>query len=191
MGREIEKIGHGITEARHVNYDNIASAGTTDVVNAQNLANADHTLAGQCDVPRNLVVTVVDTTGSIVAGDVDIFGKDANGDDVTENFDIAAGAGTYTGNVAFAYVERVTGSGITVLGGGGDETLSVGGGLKIGLPMAPSGNLLEVYKSCVDGANEVVGTVNKTYGTIVSTTAPNGTRDFDFWYLCQIQLGSF
>jgi len=191
MGRQVEKIGNGITEARHVNYDNIAAAATTDIVNAQNLANADHTIAAQPDVPRNMIVTIVDTTGSIVAGDVDIFGKDVNGDDVSENFDISAGAGTYVGNVAFAYVERATGSGITVLDGAGDETLSVGSGTKIGLPSAPGGILLEVYKACLGGANEAVGTVDKTYGTIIPTTLPDNSRDYDFWYLCQIQFGSF
>lgn len=191
MSRQVDKIGHGITEARHVNYDNIAAAATTDIVNAQNLANADHTVAAQPDVPRNMIVTIVDTTGSIVAGDIDIFGKDVHGDDVSENFDISAGAGTYVGSVAFAYVERVTGSGITVLDGGGDETCSVGSGTKIGLPLAPGGKLLEVYKACLGGAVEAVGTVDKTYCTIIPTTLPDNSRDYDFWYLGQIQFGSF
>lgn len=191
MGREVPKLGHGIVEARHVNYDNVAAAGTTDIVNAVNLVNSTHAVTGQPDVPRNVVLTVVDSTSSITAGTVTVYGKNASGDDISEEFDISAGAGTYTGNKPFAYVQSVVGSDIATLGGAGDETLSVGNGGKIGLPMGPAADLLEVYKACVGGADKAIGVVSKTYGTIIPTSSPNGTNGFDFWYLCQIRSGGF
>lgn len=180
MGESVEK-GY-LLESRHVNYDNIAAAGTTDIVNTVNLTNTSLTVAAQPDVPRSMVVTVVDTTGSIVAGTVTITGVDANGNPVSEVIDCSAGAGTYQGSVPFAVVGSVVTAGFTVLGGGGDETIAVGSSTKLGLPTMIGGSVESVYKACVDGANEAVGTVSTTYGTIIPTTAPNGTRDFDFWY---------
>ena len=165
--------------AGHVNYDNPAAPGTTDIVNTANLTNTALTIAAQPDVPRNVVVTVVDTTPGITAGVVTITGKNVLGNTVIEVIDCAAGAGTYTGNHAFATITSVVTSNFTVLGGAGDETIAVGSGGKLGLPVR---YLKAVVKACVDGADETVGTVSTTYNTITPTTAANGTRDFDFWY---------
>jgi len=165
--------------AGHVNYDNPAAAGTTDIVAGANLTNKSWTIAAQPDVPRNMVITIVDTTPSITAGVVTIVGVGAYGQAVTETFDCSAGAGTYTGNVAFATVTSVTTSSFATLGGSGDETLSVGSGAKLGLPCY---KLKAVYKACAAGANEAVGTVSTTYGTIAPTTPADGTSDFDFWF---------
>lgn len=180
MGESVEK--GFLLEARHVNYDNPAAPGTTDIVDTVNLTNVAFTVAAQPDVPRNMVVTVVDTTGSITVGTLTIVGVDVNGQGVTETFDCSGGAGTYTGNVPFAKVTSVTASGFATLGGSGDETIAVGSGGKLGLPTMLGGSVESVYKACVDGADEAVGTVSTTYGTITPTTAANGTRDFDFWY---------
>jgi hypothetical protein len=183
MAESIEK--GFILESRHVNYDNIAAPGTTDIVNTVNLTNVAFTVAAQPDVPRNMVVTVVDTTGSIVAGTLTIVGTDVNGQGVSEAIDCSAGAGTYTGNVPFARVGSVTASGFTVLGGAGDETIAVGSGGKLGLPTMIGGTLNSVYKSCVGGVDEAVGTVSTTYSTIIPTSTPDNSKDFDFWYVAK------
>ena len=163
--------------AGHVNYDNVEDGGTLDnIVTVANLTNKSWTIAGQPDVPRNVVLTVVDTTPSITAGTVTVTGVGAYGQTLVETFNCASGAGTYTGNCAFARITTIVTSGFTVLGGSGDETFKVGAGLKIGLPCY---KLKSVYKTCVGGVNEAVGTVDTTYGTIITTTAPDDSRDFD------------
>ncbi len=181
MGVERSRV-ENIT-ARHVNYDNIAAAGTTDIVDTANIVeDTAHTIAAQPDVPRSLVLTVVDTTASIVAGYIEIMGYDQNGEAIEEDVDVSDGAGTYYTDHAFSIVSSVTPRDMSVLGGAGDETLAVGSSTKLGLPTMCGGTLNEVYKACVDGADEAVGTVNKTYGTIIPTTAPDNTKDYDFWY---------
>jgi hypothetical protein len=175
----------------HVNYDNIAAAGTTDVCSAQNLVeDTAITIDGvQPDVPRSLVLTVVDTTASITTGYIECVGINQNGELIEEDVDVSAGAGTYNTDNAFAIVNSVTPRDMATLGGAGDETLAVGFGLKIGVPTMPGGKIEEFFKACVDGANEAVGTVNKTYGTIITTTAPaGGTHDYDFWYSFKASL---
>ena len=176
---QVSKILRNGYFAGHVNYDNVAAADTTSIVNTVNLTNTSLTVAGQPDVPKNVVITVVDTTPGITAGTVTVTGVGAYGQTVVETFDCAAGAGTYTGNVAFATVTTVVTSSFATLGGSGDETIAVGAGTKMGLPVY---KLKDVHKACVDGANETIGTHNTTYGTIIPNTAANGTRDFDFWY---------
>jgi hypothetical protein len=110
---------------------------------------------------------------------VTVTGVGAYGQTLVETFNCAAGAGTYTGNCAFATIATIVTANFATLGGGGDETFKVGLGLKIGLPCY---KLKAVYKAAVGGINEAVGTVNTTYGTIISTTPPDDSKDFDFWY---------
>ncbi len=171
--------------SNHCYYENVADTGTTDVCSAQNLVE-DTALSidgAQPDVPRSLVLTVVDTTASITDGAVDCVGIDANGQLFTESVDISAGAGTYLTSHAFAEVISVTPNGMVGLGGSGDETLAVGFGDKLGLPMGLGCTLYEVYKEADDNATAVIGTVNKTYGTVIpTTTLGDGAHDVEFWY---------
>lgn len=185
-----EKRPRVIKETRHVNYDNPAAAGTTDICTAQNLVE-DTALSidgVQPDVPRSLVLTVVDTSASITEGDIEVVGLDQNGTLIQEDVDISAGAGTYNTSNAFSVIKSITPNGVATLGGAGDETLSVGSGTKLGLPGIVNGKLVEVFKTCVDGADEAVGTVDKTYGTLIPTTAANGTRDYDVWYTVEFEM---
>ena len=109
--------------AGHVNYDNVEDGGTLDnVVSVGNLTNKSWTIAGQPDVPRNVVLTVVDTTPGITAGTVTVTGVGAYGQTLVETFNCAAGAGTYTGNCAFATIATIVTSAFATLGGGGDES---------------------------------------------------------------------
>lgn len=176
---QVSKILRNGYFAGHVSYIDPDAAGTDEIVTVGNLTNKSWTIAGQPDYPRNLVLTVVDTTPGITAGTVTVVGVGAYGQAVTETFDCSAGAGTYTGNVAFATVTSVTTASFATLGGSGDETFKVGVGTKLGLPCY---RLKAVYKACVDDANETIGTTSTTYGTIIPNTAANGTRDYDFWY---------
>lgn len=179
LAYRLQKLLRETTLAGHVLYNDVAAADTTSIVAANNLANKAQTIAAQPDVPRNLVITVVDSTPGITAGLVTIVGVNACGQTVTEVHNCAAGAGTYTGSVAFATITSITTSNFTALDEGGDETIAVGVGLKLGLPVDI---LASVYKTCVAGANEAVGTVSLPYGTIITTTAPDNSRDFDIWY---------
>lgn len=174
----VGKIG-GL-QSSHYYIADVAAADTVSIVNAANLTNTARVLAAQPDVPRNLVCTIVDTTPSITGGTITIVGKDACGNAVTEVLTAGAGAQTITGNVAFSVITSITLSGFTVLGGSGDETFAVGVGTKLGIPS--NGILSAVFKAAAAGANEAVGTVNTTYKTIIPTSAPNGTTDYDFWY---------
>lgn len=104
-------------------------------------------LGGQPDTPRNVVLVVVDTTPSIVAGVVTVTGTDVNDAVQTEAISIAAGAGTYTGTKVFKTIVTLATGTVTVLGGAGDETIAAGSGALTSYvycsstdPTTPAGN---------------------------------------------------
>ncbi len=182
--------------AAHVNYDNViaaedvsdteatVAAAATIVVDIDLVNGAQSVVSNPAgmDVPRNVAVTIIDATPTITAGTVTVTGIDQHGDVVSEVFDCAAGEDVYSGDVIFAVVTAVVTADFTVLGGASDEQVSVASGGKLGLPMGAGRTLIDVYKSAVNGVDEAVGTVDTTYGSIEPTSAPDNSKDFDFWY---------
>lgn len=76
---------------------------------------------------RIVTVDIVDTAASIVAGTVRLTGTDAAGAPLTDDVDISAGAGSYVSAVRFKTVTQVkTLNDVVVLGGAGDEKITVG-----------------------------------------------------------------
>jgi hypothetical protein len=122
-----------------------------------NLTNAALTVAAQPDCPRNVTVTVTDTTPGITAGTVTVVGTDAAGRAVTEAFDFSdfESATAEVGTKIFATITSITAAGFTALGGSGDETIIVGcgkhvflGGARITSPVLAAG----VAESGVDAS---------------------------------------
>jgi hypothetical protein len=112
-------------------------AATNRYVTSVNLTNIAFTLANQPDVPRNVTVTITDTTPSIVAGTITVIGFDIANQPITEVFTFPAtpaASRTFTGVLMFAQITSITAAGVTVLGGAGDELLVAGCGTVIALP---------------------------------------------------------
>ena len=141
----------------------------------------------QPQVPRNVTITIVDTTASITSGYVAVTGLDVSGKPVTEVFAIT-GAGLYTGYVPFAVItEPILLYSFVGVAGSGDETIQVGLGTKHGLPMGPQEELVAVFKELHAGTTGAVGTVDKTYGTVIPTSASNADHAQEWWYLTQLR----
>jgi hypothetical protein len=156
-----------------------AEAPAKTIVTLGNLTNKSWTLAAQPCYPVNMQVLIVDTTPGIVAGLVTITGKGVYGQTLVEEIDCSAGAGTYTGNKPFSVITTIVTSGFTVLGGSGDETFHVHTGTAIGLPCY---KLKGVHAAYIDRGVDTVGTVSTTYGTIIPNTAPNASKDMEFYF---------
>ena len=115
----------------YLNYDldTPTITATTNYIVAQvNLTNTALAIAHQPDTPRNLTITIVDSTPSINTGTVVIVGTDVNDTAQTWTADVSSGAGVYTGTLIFKTVTSVTPTAVGVLGGAGDETIKVGVG---------------------------------------------------------------
>jgi hypothetical protein len=138
-------------------------------------------------VPRNVTLTLVDSTPTLTGVSAAIHGRDHNGKPCIETLTFTA-AGTQTGSVAFSKVSSVIVTCTGTIDGGGDETMAIGVGDKHGLPVGIDGTLEEVFKALHNNADEAVGTVGKTYATITPTSASGGDHNQEFWYAYRAKL---
>lgn len=184
-----------ITTLRQVVYDTgIALAETNDIAASQDFddvtgyagaTETDNTLtltaiAARIEHPRNVVLTVV-AGGGLTGGKAAVYGMGMNGQGAREEFTIT-GTGTFTGNVPFCTVDRIsiwgcTGTLTT------DDVISAGIGAKIGLPMPSDEKLLDVIKERFDLVEiAVTGTVNRTYGTYIPASTLDASKALELWY---------
>lgn len=180
-------------DLRQVIYDVPIVAGTTEVAAAQDFddvtgyngaTETDNTLtlaaiATRIEWPRNLVVTV--SAANLTAGYLAAYGTGTSGRKVRELFTLT-GSGTYTGNVPFVTVDRISVWGCTGSLGASDE-VSVGNGAKIGVPLGDDTELVDVIKERFNGAEiAVTGTVDRTYGTYTPASTLDGAKNLELWY---------
>lgn len=174
-----------VAEARSgcVRYEApIAAELVTIVATLDPVADGALTIAAQPDYPRKLQVRIVDGDSSISAGTVDLVGVGPSGEAVSESISLTGGTATKISTKAYATLTSATVA--SLAGAAAGDTISIGVGAALGLPgqKTPLGATFAVHKANVDNANEAVGTVDATAGTIIPTSAPNATRNFTFWY---------
>lgn len=130
-----------------------------------------NTAITQPDYPRALTIT--ESGAGVGSGNSTITGTDVDGTTVTEILAISDGA-TTTGAQVFATVTSYT----IPAAMGATSSLSLGTSNKLGMARKN----ITFRKTNVNDADEAVGTTNSANGTIIPTTAPDGARDYDFYY---------
>lgn len=157
------------------------------IVTVVNLVNdTAFTLAAQPNSPSRVVIVIVDTTPSITVGTVDVTGTNPAGETISESVDISAGAGTYFTALTFATVTEVIGRNIATLGGGGNETITVGvdnSGIEVLHEGRIEGQFCPAFirfrkPTGGTGTSLLVGTFELTQHKSKATLAPDGL-DFD------------
>jgi hypothetical protein len=163
--------------AGHVHYVNPLAADYIYIVASALPADGAQILAHQPDVPRKLVIHTV--TGCTTAL-MDIVGIGPSGEAVTESDIDVKAAGDIVTTKAYATVTSITLKSVT----GPAGTVGVGQGAALGLPASqvPASSGFVVYKEAKDTADETVGTVDATAGTVAPSVAADGAKAFDFWY---------
>lgn len=151
---------------------NAGGGGTTGLV----------AVAARIEHPRSIVLTQV--VDGCTGGNVRIIGIGMSGLPTSELLSLLSTSGTVTGNVPFLRVDEVhvwgvTGSLSTT------DTLAIGLGAKIGLPMGSNEVLHDVVKerfNKVDVAVNVAG-IDWTYGTYTPASTLDGTKVLEVWYV--------
>lgn len=166
-------------EARSISFTAPIAAELVSVVNAVLPSAVALTIAAQPDYPRKLQVRVV--TGS-TAGTLTLVGVGVDGEAVTQAIDISTSGGTRTVITDKAYA-TLTSATVSALEGAAG-TVGIGVGSALGLPSQQPGivTAFAVHKAMVGNANEAVGTVDATARTIIPTSAPNASRNYQFFY---------
>lgn len=177
-----------VVHAGHVRYEAPIAGDLVTIVADVGLANGALTIAAQPDVPRKLQVRITDANSSISAGTVTLVGVGARGQAVSQVIALAGGTRTVTTDEAFATLTSATVA--SLAGAATGDNIGIGPSNALGLPVPQGARDVAVHKANVANANEAVGTVDATAGTIVPTTAPNGTRVFDFWFTYRLHAGA-
>jgi hypothetical protein len=142
------------------------------------------TIAAQPAYPCKLQVRGV-YSGAVAGLVVNLVGVDGRGNAITETVPVAAAISTtFTTVNAYAKVTSVTPVGTVT----NVTTIGVGQSSALAMPLAPQFQDFVCFKegvaatSAAAPVDEAVGTVDTVAGTIVPTTAPNGTKAFTFWF---------
>lgn len=167
--------------AGYVYYQNIAAATTSAGADQLDVSGGGGAMANivQPDVPRNVVINFTDADASISAFQVDVVGTAPDGSATAEQF-LFAGGLDQTGSVIHAKITSVTVTSIT--GNAAADTLDLGYGDKVGVPVPAGATGLSIVKLVTDGTEEAASATDTTNNSFTSTTAPNGTRDFEVWF---------
>lgn len=158
-------------------FDDVTGyAGATETDNTLTLT----AIAARIEHPRNVVITAT-FGGGMTGGYMAVYGMGLQGVKTREEFHISA-AGTYTGNVPFLTVDRISVWGCTGTLTTAD-VVKVGVGAKIGLPMGVDEVLVDVVKERFNAAEiAVTGTVNRQYGTYIPASTLDGSKVLELWY---------
>jgi len=141
------------------------------IVVSANMKNGSYTIAAQPDVPRNITVThATVATGTDTLGIITVTGTNILGETISEIItpeadDIASG------RKAFKTITSVVGSGWTIAGG--NDTIQVGVGSALGLPVVIS-SASQVILGTV-GTGVVSPTVDYDSADISECTISTGT----------------
>ncbi len=165
------------TEASGAVLTNAGGGGTTGLV----------AVAARLEHPRNIVLTQV--VDGCTGGNVRVIGIGINGTPTSELLSLLSASGTVTGNVPFLRVDEVHVWGVTGKLSTTD-TLAIGTGAKIGLPMGSDCVLHDVVKERFNGADIAVTTanINRTYGTYTPTSTLDGSKVLELWYVTKRTL---
>jgi len=167
----------GATEAAGAVLTNASGGGTTGLV----------AVAARLEHPRSIVLTQV--VSGCTGGNVRIIGIGMNGVPTNELLALLSTSGTVTGNVPFLRVDEVHIWGVTGTLDTSD-TLAIGTGAKIGLPMGSDCVLHDVVKERFDSADIAVtpANINRTYGTYTPTSTLDGSKFLEIWYVTKRTL---
>jgi len=149
------------------------------------------TLTTQPVMPRNVTLTLVDTTPSLTGGIITVIGIDQNGKSVSEVHTYTV-AGLYAGAVAFAKVTSVVCALAGTFTGAGDETMAIGTADVFGLPVGIDGKLEEVFKFMHADADVAIvpasiDRVNGTYN-VPNAQVSNADHDQGFLYTFKVRI---
>ncbi|MFP4588061.1 MAG: hypothetical protein ACLFMQ_01670 [Desulfohalobiaceae bacterium] len=144
------------------------------------MQNDEYTLANtKPDVPRNILVTVTQNTANDTMGELTVTGKDANDNEIEEVIEPNADS-TKEGDLAFAEITSIVGSGWSASGTDEEDSIKIGTGNKLGLPIELS-DKANILVNIVDNAIQTYTAAVSDPATLAGTTidAQSGSGSYD------------
>lgn len=179
-----DNVAAAVTNGLSASHLGAAAAGTRNMTLGGSLTAGG---VGRPDMPRNVVITVTHAS-AVVAMSGTIFGTDAAGKPLQEAWAVTAGttSKTFTGKKAFTTITQIT---ETIAADASANTIIAGTGVVLGLMAKCS--CPSAVKEIAIGAVVTTGTLvaasaaatDDPLGTYAPSAAPNGTNDYEVWYL--------
>lgn len=161
----------------------VPAATTTGAITQKSLSGISNgdtaSIIAQPKTPRNVKVTITDGNSSISAYSLTIAGKAPDGTTISETFTFADGL-TPTGSKIFASITSVTWNSGT--GNGASDTLDLGYGSKLGVPVPYGAQGLVITSLLSNGTIEAASATDQTNNSFTPTTAPDGAKLFFVWF---------
>lgn len=158
----------------HETFINPEAAGTSLGTIDETAASANPT--AQPGHPRTLRVSF---PAGYEGGTITVSGKKPTGEAQSETFAVNLGGDT-DGLKTFSEITDPGGIVNNAPAGGGGDVATVKVGPRLGLSNAA---IALVTKLSVDGLKDTIAASDITEGTVLTTTAPDGAKDFEVWYL--------
>ncbi len=158
----------------------LATAGR--IVASTTLANGTLSIANQPDVPRQLALRVDPGTSPITAGTATLTYVGNDGVSTVDAVSLVMPATTAVVTNTTKGAALVNSVIVTGLAGGASPKVQVNDTNSLSLAVDPGFVSFAVSRESVDNANVGIGTVSASAGSIISSTAPNGTHIYAYNY---------
>lgn len=152
------------------------------IVASATLANGTLAIANQPDVGRVCNVRVDPSTLAITAGVIALNYTANDGTTQTDTLPLSVALSTLLTQPTSKGVLHLNSAIVTGLVGGATPKVQIDDTNSLALQVDAGFQSFAVTKANVDGADEVIGTVNAAAGSITPTTAPNATHTYGFAY---------
>jgi hypothetical protein len=173
-------VNDAVKVPKNVHVVGAAAPDVVSIVADVLMADGVQIIAAQPTYPCKLQFNITDADSSVTAGIATVVGRAWDGTALTEDVDLTGGSAVKLTTYAYMTVTSITISGL--VGNAAGDNLGVGPDNAIALPIPLTATGVTVFLAFVDGASEAVGTVDDVAMTIEPTTAPDGTKIFDFYF---------
>ena len=175
-------------------WENLPAKSSTSISGASGITITTATIVGgafgylsgnftQPAAPRSISVYFDDANANLSTATVILTGRNGHGDVITESITACKDTSTNFTNNAFARLDTLTGV-FTSSAPAATVNMKLGNGDKIGFigKIVAVNDAWKFVETYVDQSTSTY-TTSATYNTTKPTNAPNGTIDYDFYYM--------
>jgi hypothetical protein len=159
-----------------------AAATVGAIVASGALSNGTLAVTANPDCPRPVDVEVGTGTTAITAGTVAVTYVGNDGASATETLSAVCALSTSVTQTLSRGVTSISAINVAGVVGGTSPWIRLSTKAQVSLPVAQNATGFSVSREYDAGATVAVGTLGTSMGSIIPTTAPNGTRTYSFVY---------
>lgn len=161
----------------------VAAANNAVLIASAALSNGSLTVAAQPDCMRQAALIITNGTAPVTSGTVSLSYVGNDGQTITEVLPANVGATANTTQFLSRGVAHLTSATVAGIVGGTSPSVQLGTTTTLSVPISPNTESFTPTMEATTGVPNTVGTPSAvTSGSIVPSSAPNGTRTYSWAY---------